>query len=508
MGIRMSGLISGLDTESIVGALMSAQSLKKTKMTNAKTKLEWKQTKWKDLNSKLYKLYTGSVSKMRLSSTFNAKKAAVANADVASVSANSSAVNGSYNMTVKQIATSQYVTSGKVESLTDAGQKLSSVDASLVGKKVYVNGDTENPIEITEDMSVTQFTKTLAAKGINASYDTTQQRFFLSSKSSGEESAFTLTSDDGALAKLGLSEITRDAEGKIDVSGAVYDEETKSYKDSATGMTIIKAQDSEVVLNGAMLTSASATLVANGLSISLTSTGSTSFTVATDVDGIYDSIKAALKEYNDVLAEMNTLYSAESAKDYEPLTSEQKKAMSDDEVEEWENKIKSALLRNDTTLDGIREAMKSAMQSSVSYNGQSYTLGSLGIMTSTNWQEGGLYHIYGDSEDSTYADQADKLKAAIASDPQLVSDVLSGIFENLRTNMYNKMGTTELSSALTFYNDKQMDTQLKNYQTEISDYETKLEDLEDTYYKKFSALESAMAKMQSQQSSLSSLIGG
>ena len=46
MAIRMSGLSSGLDTEAIVGALMSAQSLKKTKLTQQKTKLEWKQTKW------------------------------------------------------------------------------------------------------------------------------------------------------------------------------------------------------------------------------------------------------------------------------------------------------------------------------------------------------------------------------------------------------------------------------------------------------------------------------
>ncbi len=40
MAIRLSGLASGLDTEAIVGALMSAQSLKKTKISNAKTKFE------------------------------------------------------------------------------------------------------------------------------------------------------------------------------------------------------------------------------------------------------------------------------------------------------------------------------------------------------------------------------------------------------------------------------------------------------------------------------------
>ena len=75
MAIRMSGLSSGLDTEAIVGALMSAQSLKKTKLTQAKTKLEWTQTKWKELNTKLYKLYTEQVSKLQLQTSYMTKKA-------------------------------------------------------------------------------------------------------------------------------------------------------------------------------------------------------------------------------------------------------------------------------------------------------------------------------------------------------------------------------------------------------------------------------------------------
>ena len=48
MPIRLSGLMSGLDTEGIVKELMSAQSLKKQKVEKAKTKLEWKQTKWSE----------------------------------------------------------------------------------------------------------------------------------------------------------------------------------------------------------------------------------------------------------------------------------------------------------------------------------------------------------------------------------------------------------------------------------------------------------------------------
>ena len=100
MGIRMSGLSSAPDTEAIVGALMSAQSLKKTKIERNKTKLEWTQTKWAELNTKLYKLYTEQVSKMRLQSSYQTKKATVSDPTKANVTAKNDAVNGSYTLRI------------------------------------------------------------------------------------------------------------------------------------------------------------------------------------------------------------------------------------------------------------------------------------------------------------------------------------------------------------------------------------------------------------------------
>ena len=51
MPIRMTGLTSGLDTESIVNALMSAQRTKQTKVDNKKQNREWKQEIWKGLTT-------------------------------------------------------------------------------------------------------------------------------------------------------------------------------------------------------------------------------------------------------------------------------------------------------------------------------------------------------------------------------------------------------------------------------------------------------------------------
>ena len=70
MPIRITGMNSGLDTESIITELVKAKSVKKDDLVKAQTKLQWKQDAWKELNSKIYSLYTGTVDKMRWASSF------------------------------------------------------------------------------------------------------------------------------------------------------------------------------------------------------------------------------------------------------------------------------------------------------------------------------------------------------------------------------------------------------------------------------------------------------
>ena len=136
MGIRMSGLSSGMDTEAIVKELMSAQSMKKNKVVKAKTKLEWTQTKWSELNTKLTGLYNNFVSKMQLSTAYKTKKTTVSDATKASVAAKTAAANGSYSMEIKNIATSQYLTGAKIDA--SASDKLTDIDSSLLNKEISI----------------------------------------------------------------------------------------------------------------------------------------------------------------------------------------------------------------------------------------------------------------------------------------------------------------------------------------------------------------------------------
>lgn len=548
MAIRVSGLVSGLDTDSIVQELVSAYSTKKEKYEKAQTKQEWKMDAWKTMNSKIYGFYTSSLSNMRMSTAYSLKTSSVSNSNIATVKASSSAVNGTQKMKVNKLASSAYMTGGVVklsDDKNDTGNKKVTGSTALsdmgieTGSKIAVN-DTE--IEITDGMTVNQLISKFKDAGINASFDETNQRFFVNAKTSGAEGEFTLMANNeegfDALQKLGLFAAyttEKDTDGKQTVETA---EMTKYRKLLASGTdeqkklakkiieevengkvssdaARISGQDAEIVLNGATFTSSTGTFSINGLSITamqVTAAGEeVSIITSNDTQGMYNKIKEFLGKYNELIKDMDTAYNAAAAKDYEPLTDDEKKDMSDNEIEKWETKIKDSLLRRDSTLGNTSSALKSLMNTSFEINGKTYSLSSFGINTasyfSADTNEKGCLHIDGDADDATTSGNEDKLMAAINEDPEVVAE----FFQKLSTSVYNdltkRMASSSVSSIYTIYNDKQMSSEYSDYKDKVSKWQEKLEYYEEFYYKKFSAMEKALSKLQSSTSSLSNLLG-
>lgn len=273
----------------------------------------------------------------------------------------------------------------------------------------------------------------------------------------------------------------------------------------------VAGQDSEIELNGVKYTGDSNSYSINGLTIeALAETGDSaiSITTSTDTQGVYDKVKDFLTEYNNIINEMTKLYNADSAGSYEPLTDDEKDQMSDKEIEKWETKIKDSLLRRDSTLGSVMTAMQTAMMSSVEIGGKKYSLSSFGISTlgflNAAENEQNAYHIDGDEDDTNTSGKTDKLMAAINDDPDTVMQFMQQLSTNLYSAIGDKMKSTDLSSAFTIYNDKQMKKEYTNYTKTIKEWETKISDREDYYYNKFTQMESAMTKLNSTQSSISS----
>lgn len=311
-------------------------------------------------------------------------------------------------------------------------------------------------------------------------------------------------------------EITAYFDSKI----ATANQYQKYANDAATaGKNAIKVDglDSEIYLNNVKYTNSTNTFEINGLTITAqqeTKPGEEiTLTTAEDTDGIYDMIKNFFTEYNKLINEMDALYNADSSKGYEPLLSEEKDGLADSEIEEWEKKIKDSLLRRDSTLRDVTDAMKTVMMQGATVNGKTMYLSDFGINTlgffNAKDNEKGAYHINGDKDDSAVANEDDTLRAMIASDPESVQKFFAGLSKNLYDKLTDKMKSVkDTSSAFTVYNDKTMQKEYDDYKEKISKEETKLNNLIDNWYKKFSAMETAMAKLQSKNNAVSGMFGG
>ncbi len=516
--MRMTGLVSGLDTQTIVGALVSAANYKTTKLKNQQTKLGWKQDAWKTLNSKVYSFYTGALSEMRMENTFNTKTATVADASIASVSVDSGSAIGTQTLAVKSLATSGYLTGGVVKS--DSGKvtessKLSDLGISgsfsvgvAIGKDANT-GTATKTVQLDDTMTIAQAVRELKNAGINASFDETNQRFFLSSSDSGADKNFEIIGNDGnkdALQKMGMYyTYTTDANGK------------HTYDTSESGDAVpvkLQGTDAEIELNGATYKSSSNSFVVNGMTIQAKSTSAagsvTTVTTSRDIDAIYDKIVDFFDEYNSLINEMDKLYNADSAKGYDVLSDDDKSGMSDEQVEKWETKIKDSLLRKDDSLSTLINLFKNTM-ASTSKTGDSWStfgIATLGYFTAAD-NEKGAYHIDGNSDDENTKDNEDALKKMLASDPDRVMKFMTEITGKL----YNGLGTNGLMKSIEstrsvykVYNDKLLQKEYDNLSSEITKQEKYVSDLEDYYYSKFTAMETALAKLQNNSSAISSLL--
>ncbi len=542
--LRMTGMYSGMDTETIVSQLVKAKSTKVTNLKNEQKKLEWKQTAWQDLNSKIYNMYSKTLSNLRLTSAYSKKSTVSSDSTKVTVVASEGAVNGTQTLKVNKLAKSGYLTGAKLDGKTttttgtdgkdvtkvvnwETTDKLSEIDSNLTGKTISITTGSgtdakTTDIEITADMTINDLVAKFKDAGVNASFDTTNQRFFINSTGTGSAKNFTLTSDDStALASLGLDPNTT----YTDING------------SKNSCVKIEGQDAEIVLNGATFVSDSNTFSINGLTINTlgVTDEEISLVTSTDYDGIYNTIKDFLTEYNDLINEMDKLYNADSARKYDMLTNDEKDSMTDDEVEQWEDKIKSALLRKDNSLYNVMNTLTTTMMDGYYENnlsdkqkknmsaseisawykengGKKHYLSDYGIGTLSYFEaqdnEHHAYHINGDADDEFTSTKEDKLKAAIAEDPEGTANFFATLCKTLYSKLDETMSeSTEYSSIYKVYNDKQLKKDYKDYTTKISDAEDELNDYEDRWYNKFSKMEVALSKLQSQTSSISSMLG-
>jgi flagellar hook-associated protein 2 len=492
---RVTGLISGLDTETLVKQMMAVSQSKYDSIMAKKAQTEWKVQLYNDIHKGLKDL-SDKFMNMSLTQGNNPKTTTVSDSSVATVTADGNAANANHTLVVGQLATTASLISGNTISTPGAdkttigqqfGGSVSGTGSFTITQGTGASAKTVN-ISVNAGESLSEVVKRIndADIGVKAVYDTTLDRVFLSADKSGEAGSFTITGD-GA-------------------TGTDFINALKLTNTNGTVSTSAIGQDSLINLDGATFKQDKNDFIIAGLHISLKDAGTsgriTTIDVKSDNTKLIENVKGLVEEYNKMMELINGKTSEKVYRDYGPLTDAQRKEMKESEITLWEEKAKSGLLRNDDILSKLASNMRIAMYSS--YNnvqGDYKTLSSIGIST-TSYKDNGKLTI----------DEA-KLTQALNDDPDAVNKLFSGP-NGLVNKIRSTIETATKSMEATGGAGKAFDTestwakQLDKYDDQLTAMAKKMKLEEERYYTQFANLEKTLSNMNSSSSYLLSSLGG
>ncbi|MEC1288872.1 flagellar hook-associated protein 2 [Bacillus mojavensis] len=496
MVTRITGLASGMDIDDIVSKLMQTERAPLDKLTQKKQTLEWQRDSYREVNSKIKELQDYmSKNTLTYPSTYQSKTVTSSNESVLTATGSASAPNSSSTVEVASLATAATYKANNYTGYTQGNYNLAfnvvapgETTAKTVNISVTSADTIDNVISKlnSSDLGVSAFKDKI--------WNGTEyvETIAFSSKATGAggsiQAADSATSD-FISGQLGFS---LDADNKL-----------TAYKEGTNAKVTINGFEMEKLTNN---------FTVNGVTYSIknttAATGPVTTSVSTDVDGIYNQIKEFVDKYNELVDSLNEKLQEEKYRDYTPLTSEQKEAMSDKEVELWEEKAKSGLLRNDTSISTGTNQMRTDFYTQVNADGKTYQLTEFGITTSSAYQLRGHLEI-----------NEEKLKAKIQEDPQSVAALFTngtnssaysdkGIMKRIGDTLKSTVKSIEAKAGNSTMgtSDYSIGKNLNTISTDITKMQDRLNMIENRYYTKFSAMDSAIQKMNEQASYLSQLL--
>lgn len=561
MDLRISGLASGIDTEQIIKDLMKVQRTKVDRLEQDKQLLTWRQEIYNDLNKELANFILDTKKEFGLIRTTSTglyvnnsvsgldwvKKATTSKENIANISARADAVEGMYHVNIRELASNASVASNKsLGEIKSLKEQFNLNDSDVLKFEISRTENGEKTISHTfeyksdqlSNLTIQDIVKEINSKdlGVKAIYDPTINRFFLQSTSTGADNGFTVTEnvneenvvnfltgvniEEGPVKNLGLGltsgELNKGTNALIDFGGAIGIEQNSNQ------FTI------------------------NGINFDLKDKGEFTVQVATDINGVYEKVDNFVTKYNELISKFNEKLGEKRYRDYRPLTNEQKKDMSEKEIEMWEERAKSGLIREDMIISRTMRSMRSGFYEEVKgVAGEFKQLIQIGISTDSYFNSKGGALVVNES----------KLKTAIRDNVEGVLELLfkepegdlkykaessmtsteikekrsqSGLIRRLYDNMVVGMkdvvtkagagGNADLyrnvnsSIMIEFVTNcssiSMLDKDADNLNKRITRMNDSLIRVEDRYWKQFTAMEKALQQMNSQSMWLFQQFGG
>lgn len=476
--ISFSGISSGIDTQSLISAILEQES---APLTRLQTKLETNTERSTLLSSISTKLSTLSASMNDLLSLSfeNLKVESSDEQDTyVTATASSSATLGSYELQVGQIATAAKHTIG----YSDLTSSIGAGEYAIKG----VDGETHT--FSLEDASDNLEGLRDAINGTDAGISAT---IIDTGKSGSSRYQLVLTAED-----TGVGEDERDVFTLAQVSGSnsigiatgTLDEEgalTSGGTDSAT-----KAKNAIFWINGIEVERASNTVtdVVEGMTFQLKSGGQTvsstptTLTVETDVEGITEALQEVVDAFNAVW----TIYSENAQYGTTTSSTSSTSTTSSDDNEDLPT---SGALANDSSIRTMLNKVRS-------------TLISYGSSTTADGYSSSAQFGLKTNQDGSISLDTSALEDALEENTSSVADVCYQMNSALQSLVTEVTSTGSGTIALIR---QQIDTQ-NNYLTQrIETMETRLERRETILKAQYANMESLVSQWNSVSSSLSSL---
>lgn len=577
--MRISGLASGIDTEEMIQNLMKVERLKVDRVEQDKQISLWRQEIYNDLNKQFANFILNTRKMFGLTSvtrTGNFRANAYQTLDwvraarssdetIATVSSAGKVMNGSYRVNVTQLAEGVSMASGgriEEDTIDEEGKVLGSDGQPITelnftindGSHYFENGvkkyydfeiavENSNGVTMNDIVKAINSAKTADGKNaikIHASYDAGIKRFFMQTTETGKDAEIKINIPQGVETGEGEEPIGGIEERffnglNLQVNHYVYSDEDKkpSLGDKKFELnTTYNGRDTLIDFNGATdIEYSSNRITINGLTIDLKKEGEFTINVDTDVDAVYKKIEEFVNEYNELVDKTNKLLGEKQNRDYRPLTADQKKAMEKEDIDLWEEKAKSGLLRNDTIIQRtMLNVRQSIYDNSQQFDGPFKLITEIGISTEeySRGSAGGKLKI-----------DEQKLKDAIARDPEAVMEflfkestpdeknkdgsikekgqiggIVSRIYDNIMAGMEDivkKSGTGDnaelyrgakpniLLDFVTEYSSiSLLDKDVLQFNRRIDDLNALLIRKENSYYAKYAAMEKAISRMNQQ----------
>ena len=473
-GIRFSGIASGLDTESIVRQLMQVERTKVERYIQQKQILEWKRDDYREINTKLLAL-RNSAWDLNLASTFRTKKLSSSDENRLTCTASGGAIEGNYEIVIKQLARG---VSQEYSYASDTG----IVDDKLVAGGTFKLNGVEIALEAGDSLATIakKINEVAAETNVKATYDVDKKLFYFITTNTGSDARISITESEFSEVSFLDNFISASGQNAVITFNGGSDIEFSSNQFTFNNMIFnLKKADPATTIN---------------------------ISVENDLDAIVDKIKAFVNDYNAIMEKIDTKLKEKRYRDFPPLTDEQKEEMKESDITKWEEKARSGLFRGDTLLSGIYSSIRMTTSSAIEGEGQYRTLSSVGIGTIA-WYDQGKLHI-----------DEEKLRTALTEDLDGVIKLFTATEEadgtdGIATRLCDKLDecmksiTDRAGSSTSVVDRSYLGRELEDVNERIAYMEEYLFKVEERYWAQFTAMETALQRMQSQSAYLVSLMG-